>query len=275
MTTYRKPSRRAVGTCLPSATPTIDACSFALDCEWARQLLDKIASNMERTASYIDRCATAFYTAVDRLLNSFIGRFIPSYIKIAIRLGIQGLKKVTSGILNVAAKIARLLKQLLAPWQIRSAGTNILDCLAGKTDQFAAFLQASQLASTRTWQSDGAEEFRGGVAKNEAAAKGAAQGTRSFGTAVKTLGDQAVETTLSFCQEFLTAVAGIISAAAGLPTVLGTAPAAAAIIGLVAKIIAAIAVLVKKAKEIAASANQFEMAARSAVPGGTWPDVVA
>ncbi len=252
--------------------PHFEECSFALDCEWARELIERIATGFEKAAEFIDRNAKLFAEVVTKILNLQLP--VPDAVKQAIQAGVEAVQRMLASVLRLGAKVVVLAKQLLGPWQIRSAGTNILDCVADKSNDFASYLQVANLASTRTWQSPAATEFRAIVADNEETGKGVASGVRAFGMAVKDVGDKGVEITLSFIHEFVAAVAAIITAAAGLPTVAGTAPSAAAILTLVAEIMAAIALLIKKAEEISTSAAGFDTAARGSVPEGYWPDHV-
>lgn len=254
-----------------SAT-TIQPCSFALDCEWARGIIDKLSEGLERIGKAVRRGIEMFSSAVNKFLTWF--PIVPGWVKDLIQKALNLLAKVAEKIYQVEAKVVSLLKQLLGPWEIRSAGQNIVDCLQPKTYAFADSLQKSQLASGRTWQSDASGDFFSAVRSQHDAAKGAADGTKAFGTGVKSLGDEAVKTTMSFISDYITSVIGIVTSAVGLPTVVGTAPAATAIIALVGKILAAIMVLVKSAVSIANQASAFATTASGAVPGGSWPDDV-
>ncbi len=257
-----------------SSAATIQPCSFALDCEWARTIIDKLSKGLERIGKAVRRGIEMFSNGVEKFLKWFPDFLIPAWAKRLIKKALDFLAKVVEKVYQLEAKVVATMKQLLGPWQIRSAGQNILDCLAPKTSEFADQLQKSQFVSTRTWQSDAATDFRHALDRQHDAAKGAAEATKKFGTAVKTLGDDAVKTTLSFIADYISSVVGIVVAAVGLPTVVGTAPSAAAIIGLIGKIIAAIMVLVKTAISIASQASSFSTTASSAVPGGSWPDDV-
>jgi len=250
----------------------IQPCSFALDVEWARTIIDKISQGMERAGNCIRKGIEMFSSGLDTFLRWF--PIVPPWVRTLIQKALNFLAKVAQKEMQLRAKLVSLLKQLLGPWQIRSAGQNIIDCLQPKTFTFADNLQKTQLATARTWQSEASRDFFSAVRDQHDAAKGAAEGTKTFGQGVKTLGDEAVKTTLSFVADFASSVIAIVAAAVGLPTVVGTAPSAAAIIGLVAKILASIMVLVKSAISIASQANAFKTTASGAVPGGSWPDSV-
>jgi hypothetical protein len=212
-----------------------------------------------------------FPKGVQKVLSWFPDFLIPPFIKVLIRKGLDLLGKVAQKAYQLEARVVSTLKQLLGPWEIRSAGQNIVEGLAPKTSQFADSMQKSQLASSRSWQSDAVHFFHA-VDRQHEAATGAAEATKTFGTSVKSLGDQAVSTTVSFITDYVSSVAQIVIAAVGLPTVFGTPAAATAIIGLAGKIIAALVVLVKSAMSIAQQARSFATTAAGAVPGGKWPD---
>ncbi len=257
-----------------AASVSIQPCSFALDCEWARSIIDRISKGLERVAKAVRRGIDLFSNGVNKFLSWFPDFLIPQWAKNLIKKALALLGKVVQKVMQLEAKAIALMKHLLAPWQIKSAGQNILDCLAPKTHTFADALQKSQLVTARTWQSDASRDFFHAVDRQHDAGKGAAEATKKFGTGVKSLGDEAVKTTMSFIADYVTSVVGIVVAAVGLPTVVGTAPSAGAIIALVGKIISAIMVLVKTAISIAGQADSFATTAAGAVPGGSWPDDV-
>jgi len=254
------------------AAVTIQPCSFTLDVEWARSIIDRLSQGLERIGSAIRKGIEMFSKGVQKVLSWFPDFLIPPFIKVLIRKGLDLLGKVAQKAYQLEARVVSTLKQLLGPWEIRSAGQNIVEGLAPKTSQFADSMQKSQLASSRSWQSDAASDFFHAVDRQHEAATGAAEATKTFGTSVKSLGDQAVSTTVSFITDYVSSVAQIVIAAVGLPTVFGTPAAATAIIGLAGKIIAALVVLVKSAMSIAQQARSFATTAAGAVPGGKWPD---
>ncbi len=253
---------------------TIQPCSFALDCEWARTIIDRLAEGVKRIGTVIRRGCELFSKAVEAFFRWWPDSLIPPAARNLIKVAINLLGRLIEKVCTLEARVLSTMKQLLGPWEIRSAGQNILDCLAPKTFEFADTLQTSKLGSSRTWQSDASRDFFSAVDRQHGAAQSTAEATKKFGTGVKQLGDDAVKATTSFITDFIQAVAGIAVAALAIPTVVGTVPAASAIMNLIREIISAIIVLVKTAQSIGDQAAAFATTAAGAVPGGSWPDDV-
>lgn len=260
-------------------TQTTGGCAFTLDVQWILDAIDKIKSfvgRIEEVMRAVVNTASRFLASLSGIAGLFcwipgIGKFLKKAIEQAARIIDKTAQIVSQGI----QKQLEIMKHLLAPWEVRSAGRSIADELAPKCDAFAQQYQSGHLKSVQTWTGAAAGAFFGAIDSQHKAAVTTAEGAKKFGDAVHELGAKGVETTVNFITQYVTAAIGIIQAALTMAAIpVGTAIGAAEIVGLVSAILAFIMVWVNAMLSMISSMSAMENAAHQAVPGGQWPKAV-
>lgn len=254
-------------------------CAFTLDVQWILDAIDRVKGYVRRIEDMmrmVVNTARRFLDALSGIAGFFcwipgLGKFLKKVIRKAAQIIDNAVRAVSRAI---QAQL-EIMKHLLAPWEVRSAGKSIVDQLVPKCDAFALQYQKGHLKSAESWTGAASEAFFSAVEKQHETAVGVAEGAKAFGKAVHEMGAKGVETTVNFITQYITAAVGIIVAAIEMAAIpVGTAVGAAQILGLVGAIITYIMVWVNAMLSMISSMSAMENAAHQAVPGGQWPKAV-
>lgn len=255
------------------------ACSFTLDVQWILDAIDKVKNfvrKIENAMRNVANKAARFVEKLSGIAGLFcwvpgVGKFLKKAIRQAAEIIDQAIQIVSRGL---QAQL-EIMKHLLAPWEVRSAGKSIADELAPKCDEFALQYQKGHFKSVETWTGAASEAFFKAIDKQQEAAESTAEGAKKFGDAVHQMGAKGVEITVNFITQYITAAVGIIQAALTMAAIpVGTAIGAAEIIALIGAILTYIMVWVNAMLGMITSMVEMENAAHQAVPGGQWPKAV-
>lgn len=252
----------------------IAPCAFTLDVQWILDIVDKvqsIISKVEQVARNVLATAQKILDKLSGILTWFCWMPMGKFAKDFVRRMCWLIDKAIAAMSTIYRSVLEVMKHVLAPWEVRSAGEQIRDQLAPKCADFAQMLHPGNLKGAGSWTGSSAEAFRSALMRQFDTAQDLGDAAKAFGESVQTIGADGVKTTVTFVTKLIVAILGIITAAVAMAAVpVGTAGGAAAVMKLVAAVLAYITVYVTAMMGIIRQSSQLGNAA-SSVPGGQWP----
>lgn len=254
---------------------TIAPCAFQLDVQWILDIIDRVQSaisKVEQVARNVLTTAGEILGKLSGILTWFCwlpgGKFAVDFVKRMCWL----IEKVVGVMAKIYNSVLEVMKHVLAPWEVRSAGQQIRDDLAPKCASFADMLHVGHLRSGSSWTGDAADLFRQTLGRQQEAGQDVANAAKAFGQKVQEIGADGVTTTVTFVTKLITTIGALIVAALAMVAAppVSTAAGAAAAIGLVGAILSYIMVYVNAMMGIIRQSSELGNAA-SAIPGGQWP----
>ena len=264
---------------MSAPTYSTSGCAFTLDVQWILDVVDRVKQCLERIGSVgrqVLAVAQRFLDALSAISDVFcwipgVGKFAKSVVEAACAMIERTVDALSRGIQSSL----EAFKHVLAPWEVRSAGSSIVNHLAPRCQDLALQYQPGQFASSASWTGAAADAFFSALAHQKEAAEGAAEGAQRFGEAVEQMGAKGVDITVSFVTQYLSAAIGIITAATEMAVVpVGTAVGAAQVVALIGSIITYVMVWITAMLTMISSMSEMSSIAREAVPGGSWPVAV-
>ena len=270
---YYSPSSDYV--CVP---PAVEACSFELDVQWIIDIIDKVSDFLRTVGEGVNKV----FDIIGEVLAALRGiadwfAWVPGFgemAKDAIRAACDKAGDAAEFCYNFEADLLQFCKNALAPWEIRSAGRGINEQIVPQAEAFTEALGPSKFQSNATWSGPAAERFRGNVESQYEFAATLQQHTAEFGQVVEQMGEEGVQATVDFVNEFFEAAGALTWAIVKLWAVpLGTAAAVKDVIALVKAILQMVKVWVKAMVAIGKQTMQLRSAAEAAAPSNEWPKI--